>query len=267
MNKLSISRIIFAILITILLNASLVFADTIDIHCPYCDNFGVEVLNDKGGVCKCLNCDRNMLILNGTIYTDDKRELPLFAYVVYTKKSEDKLDESDDENVSVITEMNNESAEGVENSIVEYENDIKTIDNVNYDLEPEVDESTKKEENEITESYTEQSREIVKEMVFSATTIFETLKVENEVIEEVTTSIQILGGETDEAKFNDSSTLSEINVSTRSMVSGEDLESIDEFEQNKLDNMENNSIIYVLMMLIAVAILGRAMINYKGYKK
>lgn len=62
---------------------SVVFADTIDIYCPYCNHAGVEVLNESEGVCECGNCHRMMLVLNGNIYTDDDRQLLLLSYVIY----------------------------------------------------------------------------------------------------------------------------------------------------------------------------------------
>ena len=261
MIKLEIDRIIIVVLITVFFNVTLTFADMISIYCPYCDNIGVEVLNDKGGVCKCFNCNRNMLILNGTIYTDDKRELPLFSYVVYPEKSGNALNVGANENDSVATKINIESSYSIKNSIVESEDDT------NYGVEPEADETTKKNEGYISNLYTEQVSETLVEVVSSVATTFETFKLENEIIDEVATSIPDFSGVIDATIFNNITTQSEINLSTRSIIADETLKNIDEFEQDKLDSEKKNNTIYVLIILMVFMKLAYVFIKRKSRMK
>ena len=123
------------ILFFILLVASINLAAPIDIYCPYCNNPAVEVLNNDDGICKCNECDRFMLILNGTIYTDDKRELLLEGYTIYSDDTNDELENTIDAQ---------EAAGSIQNNLDDKNtalNDSEYRDNNEYEAEPEIDES------------------------------------------------------------------------------------------------------------------------------
>ena len=68
-----------------------IYSESINIYCPYCQNKKVEVLNYKEGICHCTNCERNMIIINDLIRTDDNRELSLSTYVIYDKEDNEDL--------------------------------------------------------------------------------------------------------------------------------------------------------------------------------
>ena len=126
------------ILFFILLAASINLAAPIDIYCPYCNNPAVEVLNNDDGICKCNECDRFMLILNGTIYTDDKRELLLEGYTIYPADTNNELENTTD---------TYEVAGSIQNNLDDKSttlNDSEYRDNNRYEIEPEMDESDTK---------------------------------------------------------------------------------------------------------------------------
>ena len=131
---------IFIIFIMVLALFSGVYAESIDIVCPYCGNVGIEVLNDEDGICKCNSCDKMLLILNGIIYTDDGKEYQLKYRIADVSDNES---ESDDEDI--VSGVNGNSNDGIDSVSIE---DLTTQgaavnsekrDTMKYDSEPEYD--------------------------------------------------------------------------------------------------------------------------------
>ena len=257
---------------TVLLNVSIAFADTINIYCPYCDNIGVEVLNDKDGVCKCFNCDRNMLILNGTIYTDDKRELPLFAYVVYPEKKENALDDNDNEKIDTSNKTNasknsdDKSSDNM-NSIVEPEIDVRTADNKIYELEAEEDVISVTKEVATSKQYYDQSDETADKKMFSEVLALETPVVKRETIEDIIVNSLDNGKEAIDGQNNYTSTYSEINIPTKSIIINETSKYIDEPKQDKMEDAVNSDASYIIVALMVLIMLTVATIIRKSVKK
>ena len=112
---------------------SAVLADTIDIYCPYCDYFGVEVLNDEYGICECNSCGKMMIIVNGVVYTDEGIEYQLKQQVKNVKEEEVENEENNDIDNSLKDIWNNVSSSGMMEE--SEEDNIK----YRYDDEPEID--------------------------------------------------------------------------------------------------------------------------------
>ena len=121
------------ILIFIVFVADICFSAHIDVYCPYCNTLEIEVLNSDDGVCRCNNCGKFILIINGTIYTEEAKKLPLDEYVVHSDETgggdenvEDKLEKQ-----SVVQNNSNTGT-----AIVD---ETELRDNKHYEVEPEID--------------------------------------------------------------------------------------------------------------------------------
>ena len=162
MNKKLLRKILISVVIlTLLVFAYNNYADTVNIYCPYCDNEGVEILNDNDGICKCNNCDRLMLILNGTLYTDEKQELSLADYIIYSESGSTFEDNTEDtsekeDNILLDNSQSTENDADTKHYGIEPEEDSSEND---YDDDTKSEEKVKEEKEEKDEVY-EKDKEI-----------------------------------------------------------------------------------------------------------